>query len=308
MTSPHASLKAVPGLRLDDIVIETQPRKRLTGIDDLAESIRKHGLLQPLVVRDGNVLLFGHRRLAALKKLGWQSAPIMHIGFDVSVLEIAKTQRRETTEQVDLLPSEICVLAREVAGIEQARNPTGRTEPVKRRADGRRRSEFTENREAVAKALGIGHTKLSQINMVFTAGEAGDKAARKALDEMDKTGAVNGPYVRYKALRDRRPKPLTVVPEPKPEPVPVLVEQPIEVAEEPSRIGWRKRDHHKVVGISVSTLTAAAKVLSGIADIDQSISREEAARWAGDLTRSLATIRAFRTRLKDYSHGSNNDT
>jgi ParB family chromosome partitioning protein len=54
------------------------PRLRLTSIEELAASIRDHGLLQPVVVRqvgDGYELVAGHRRVAAAASLGWSTIP-----------------------------------------------------------------------------------------------------------------------------------------------------------------------------------------------------------------------------------------
>ena len=55
----------------------TNPRRRLRDIDELAASIRDHGLLQPLVVRRDKkgtyALIAGHRRLAALQRLAEES-------------------------------------------------------------------------------------------------------------------------------------------------------------------------------------------------------------------------------------------
>ena len=62
---------------IDAIVVDsdTNPRRRLRNVDELAASIRTYGLLQPLVVRevggprDQYLLVAGHRRRAALKLL-----------------------------------------------------------------------------------------------------------------------------------------------------------------------------------------------------------------------------------------------
>jgi ParB family chromosome partitioning protein len=54
------------------------PRQWMEGIDELADSLREHGLLQPIVVRrrgGGYELIAGHRRLQAAKVLGWTSIP-----------------------------------------------------------------------------------------------------------------------------------------------------------------------------------------------------------------------------------------
>lgn len=70
---------------LDLSVIEAnpyQPRKQFDeeGIADLTDSIREHGVLQPLVVRrvDGRFqLIAGERRLRAAQAAGWQRVPVL---------------------------------------------------------------------------------------------------------------------------------------------------------------------------------------------------------------------------------------
>src|SRR5262245_61363047 len=69
-----------------DVDPTANPRRTLSQIAELAESIRTHGLLQPLVVRTDPAapgrytLIAGHRRLAALKLLAeedhaWSRVP-----------------------------------------------------------------------------------------------------------------------------------------------------------------------------------------------------------------------------------------
>lgn len=55
-------------------------RRRLTGIDELAASLKAEGLHQPLVVApqdDGYVVVMGNRRRAAAESLGWETVPCM---------------------------------------------------------------------------------------------------------------------------------------------------------------------------------------------------------------------------------------
>jgi ParB family chromosome partitioning protein len=57
-----------------------QPRRDFdeTAIDELAESLKQHGMIQPLVVRrheDRYQLISGERRLRAAIKAGWQQVP-----------------------------------------------------------------------------------------------------------------------------------------------------------------------------------------------------------------------------------------
>jgi ParB/RepB/Spo0J family partition protein len=62
-------------------VIKSQQniRHTVSEIDDLADSIKAHGLLQPLIVRKENgtfALIAGHRRFLALQKIGIREAPV----------------------------------------------------------------------------------------------------------------------------------------------------------------------------------------------------------------------------------------
>jgi ParB family transcriptional regulator, chromosome partitioning protein len=54
------------------------PRRGLANVEELAASIRSYGLLQPVVLRPHNgsyEVVAGHRRLAAVKELGWTEIP-----------------------------------------------------------------------------------------------------------------------------------------------------------------------------------------------------------------------------------------
>lgn len=86
-------------------------------VNDLAESINKHGLLQPLVVRrleDGNVeLVAGGRRLAAVRLLGW---PRVYTTFreEVDDLTARELELEENIRRKDLDWTERCRLTAEI--------------------------------------------------------------------------------------------------------------------------------------------------------------------------------------------------
>lgn len=44
-------------------------------IDKLATSIKKIGLHNPIIIDENNIIIAGHARVVALKKLGWEHAP-----------------------------------------------------------------------------------------------------------------------------------------------------------------------------------------------------------------------------------------
>lgn len=78
------SARPIGGLAAVDIAsIHPSPnniRQTLTGIEELAQSIRETGLIQPLVVQqipghDGFQIVAGHRRFAAVRLLDWKTCP-----------------------------------------------------------------------------------------------------------------------------------------------------------------------------------------------------------------------------------------
>lgn len=84
------------------------PRQRLRGIEELAESMRAYGLLQAVLVRPsarGYDLIAGHRRLAAARSLGWSEIPAVVRGVrtddDAFLLTLTENLQRD-----DLTPRE----------------------------------------------------------------------------------------------------------------------------------------------------------------------------------------------------------
>lgn len=99
-------------LWLDVVAIDTnphQPRQEFDEIEiaDLADSIREHGVIQPLVVRqlgDRFQLIAGERRLRAAKMAGWERVPVLV--RDVSDQQLAELAIVENIQRKDLGPLE----------------------------------------------------------------------------------------------------------------------------------------------------------------------------------------------------------
>lgn len=49
---------------------ENNPRINNAAVDDVAESIKQCGYINPIIVDENNVILAGHTRLLAIKKIG----------------------------------------------------------------------------------------------------------------------------------------------------------------------------------------------------------------------------------------------
>ena len=66
-------------LKLKDIRPYASNARRITdqAVDEVAVSIEKYGYRQPIVVDSSNVVVVGHTRLRALKKLGWTEATVL---------------------------------------------------------------------------------------------------------------------------------------------------------------------------------------------------------------------------------------
>ena len=56
---------------------EKNPRKNDRAVDGVAESIKQFGFKQPLVIDKKNVIVAGHTRYKAAKKLGLEKVPVV---------------------------------------------------------------------------------------------------------------------------------------------------------------------------------------------------------------------------------------
>lgn len=69
-------------LPIASVVTVDRHRRDMGDLDGLAKSIREQGLLQPIGVTEGNVLVFGERRLRACRDiLGWTEIPVRVINI-----------------------------------------------------------------------------------------------------------------------------------------------------------------------------------------------------------------------------------
>jgi len=111
-------LKELPASGINEIDIEKivtnpfQPRREFSeeSIEELAQSIKKHGLLQPIVVikdNDRYILVAGERRLRAFKKLGKEK--IKAVITDYSKEDLREYALIENIQREDLNPVEIAL-------------------------------------------------------------------------------------------------------------------------------------------------------------------------------------------------------
>lgn len=87
---------------------ETQPRKSFEDIETLAGSIKKHGLIHPILVRkegDKYIIISGQRRYLAFKFLGLKEIPA--IEWSPRMDDILPIQLIENIQRKDLSPLEL---------------------------------------------------------------------------------------------------------------------------------------------------------------------------------------------------------
>ena len=101
---------SVEDINTSEIVLPPNlPRSNLNGVEELAESIRKVGLLQPIIIRVNSSHSFeivaGYRRLNACKKLGWRkiASHIVELddksAFEVALIENIQRQTLNPIEE-----------------------------------------------------------------------------------------------------------------------------------------------------------------------------------------------------------------
>lgn len=194
-------------MRLADIRVSNRHRRDLGDIASLACNIEEIGLLHPVVIRPDKTLVAGARRLAAFKYLGRDTIP-------VTVIDINKVVLGEYAENVfrkNFTPSEL-------ADIADAIEPVERAEAQKRQRagkgdDGSGGRGKTKNLrgsspkvsgkalDKVAKIVGRDRKTITKARAVRDAARAEPAKFGGLQEAMDRTGRVNGVYMRLRMMQ-----------------------------------------------------------------------------------------------------------
>lgn len=88
---------------LSSITIDraTRQRRELTGIEELAASLKERGQIHPVVVTRELVLIAGERRIAAAQSLGWDQIAVQYVDT-VEPDELHALELEENIKRVDL--------------------------------------------------------------------------------------------------------------------------------------------------------------------------------------------------------------
>jgi ParB family chromosome partitioning protein len=96
------------------IIVDRADRQRreLRNIDELAESIQRIGLINPIVITSDGVLVAGERRLTAIRQLAWTHVPVQYAedlsDYELQTIELEENIKRENLPWQD----EVAALAR----------------------------------------------------------------------------------------------------------------------------------------------------------------------------------------------------
>ena len=107
-------------IRIEDIKVRKRVRRDLGDVNPLMESMKKYGLLAPIVVNKTYELIAGRRRLEAARLLGWKtvSVTVLDREDDAQRLEM---EIDENVVRKDFTTDEI---ADGFATLERLRNPS----------------------------------------------------------------------------------------------------------------------------------------------------------------------------------------
>ena len=101
------------------IKIKKRVRKDLGNLDDLKDSLRTYGLLNPITINSKYELIAGERRLTAAKEIGWTNINA-NIIDNLSELEQLEMEIEENNQRKEFTDSELLEGYRR---LERLRNP-----------------------------------------------------------------------------------------------------------------------------------------------------------------------------------------
>jgi N6-adenosine-specific RNA methylase IME4 len=187
-------------VRIDAIRIEGRTRKDLGDLTALADSIAEVGLLHPPVVTTDLLLVAGERRLEALKSLGLTECEVTVAHNLQEAMGLLRAEADENTCRKALTPEEMVrqtarLWELEAGEAEERKAEHGGTAPGKvANTGGNFPAVKGETRDRVASAVGTSGKTLEKARAVVQAAEAEPEKFAPLVEQMNKTGKVDGAY------------------------------------------------------------------------------------------------------------------
>jgi N6-adenosine-specific RNA methylase IME4 len=158
----------------------------------LAASMAELGLLQAIGVTPGGTLIWGERRLRAAKQLGWTEIAANVVDLD----DIARGEYAENVHRKDFTLSE-------AVAIKRALEPIERAVAKERMGSPEKFSDLTKGNalDKVAAVVGKHRTTIAKAEAIVDAAAAEPERFGRLLEDMDRTGRVNGVYQRLSNMQ-----------------------------------------------------------------------------------------------------------
>lgn len=154
---------------VSSIIINRADRQRreLKGIDELAESIARLGLIHPIVIDENNVLIAGERRLTAVKQLGWTAVDTRQFS-DLDALTQYAIELEENIKRIDITWQEQCLAVQKYHDLRAKQEKGDWTKAATARELGMTPSEVGQKID-IAAEINNGNERVSKADKISTA-------------------------------------------------------------------------------------------------------------------------------------------
>lgn len=202
MSKPRMFIEA---LTIAQIKIGKRIRKDMGDLKSLAESIRKLGMIHPVVLDSNLSLIAGARRIAAAKLAGLDAVPVT-VCYSMDDVAKAAMERDENICRKDFTPEEAVRFKQQIennVGVAKLADdkPLAETsaDADAKLAHAKTLAETT--RQAVAAVTGLSHGKVEAAEKVIAAAEA-DPSLAPIVEKMNATGNVAAAVREVRAAQD----------------------------------------------------------------------------------------------------------
>lgn len=307
-TAVTAAQDAGEKVPVADIVVGERVRKDYGDLDGLMASIAELGLLQPIGLAPGNRLLFGGRRLEAVKRLGWTEVSVHRPTTQTDALTLLKAERDENICRKDMTLEEQVDLGRRIEELEKP----GAEERVRAGGDrGRatrwnglpsqdgspsKRSHEGETGTIAGSALDMSTSSYFRAKTVVEVarGETDDTpevqaVAAEALAQMNKSGQPTPAYHKVRRAREDATRREAAA----------SMQEGAANKRTPATSRSKVESHNDLLEPMRSYLAALQKVWGEVTELDESVTAVEAAQWWRDLNTPIRSLNRIRRLLSE---------
>lgn len=182
------------------VIVGIRHRKDMGNIDVLAASIKDVGLLHPIVITPDNVLVAGERRLEAVKQLGWDEVPATVVPLE----DIVRGEYAENAIRENFRPSEIDAIRRALHDL--VATPHGGDRTSKSESFAFEGKTLGKTSDKIGAFAGVSGRTVEKIQRVVEAAETNPEQFSSLVEEMDRTGRVDGVYKKLRKKQVERRK------------------------------------------------------------------------------------------------------